>query len=212
MDDSVELYERLAPFYDLMSRVLLLPFGGDTRFRTRVVDAWAIHPGDRVLELGCGTGLMTRLLVDRGAHVTSVDRSPPMMARARLRAPEATFVEGDVLGYATPPVFDRVILSYILHELDHAGRARALAAARAALVPGGLIGVVDFDGQAREPVRALLELYLRVAEPPSARAWARGFKGELAAAGLEIVRSAQVGWGTARVALVAPSHRSGSTP
>ncbi|MDX2087379.1 MAG: class I SAM-dependent methyltransferase [Kofleriaceae bacterium] len=197
-----ELYERLAPYYDWMSRALLFPFGGDTRFRRRVVDAWRIRSGDRVLELGCGTGLMTRQLLDRGASVTAVDRSRPMLARARTRAPEATFVEDDVTSYVPSGHYDRVVLSYILHELEEHERSTALTLAREALAPGGLVGVVDFDDSAREPVRTLIDLYLRMAEPPSARAWAMtGFRRELAAAGLAIVHSAPVGWGTARVGL-----------
>lgn len=200
-----DLYARLAPFYDLMSRGLLAPFGGDTRFRTRVVDAWSIRPGDRVLELGCGTGLMTRLLLDRGAVVTGVDRSRPMLARATARAPEATLLEHDVPTFAPTGAFDRVILSYLLHELDRESRAATLVMARDALAPGGMVGLVDFDHSAREPVRTLIDLYLRVAEPPSAREWARdGYRAEIAAAGLRVVRSEPVGWGTARAGLLAP--------
>lgn len=199
-----DLYTRLAPFYDWMSRGLLAPFGGDTRFRTDVVDAWSIRAGDRVLELGCGTGLMTRQLLDRGARVTGVDRSAPMLARARMRAPEATYIQHDVPTFRSDETYDRVILSYILHELDRDQRASTLAMARDALAPGGFVGIVDFDDSAREPVRTLIDLYLRVAEPPSAREWARdGFRTEVPAAGLRVIRSAAVGWGTARSGLLA---------
>ena len=202
MQETADLYERLAPFYDWMSRGLLAPFGGDTRFRKRVVSAWDIRPGDHVLELGCGTGLMTRQLIDRGGIVTAVDRSEPMLSRARRRAPEATFVTSDVTTFATDDRFDRVVLSYILHELDAPARATALSLAKSALAPRGLVGIVDFDDSARQPVRTLIDLYLRVAEPPSAREWAKhGFGQELAAVGLRIVHTAPVGWGTARVAL-----------
>jgi ubiquinone/menaquinone biosynthesis C-methylase UbiE len=201
---ETDLYTRLAPFYDWMSRGLLAPFGGDTRFRIGVVDLWSIRPGDRVLELGCGTGLMTRQLLDRGAIVTGVDRSIPMLARARKRAPEATLVEHDVPTYKPDGVYDRVICSYILHELDRDQRATTLVMARDALAPGGLVGVVDFDDSARQPVRTLIDLYLRVAEPPSAREWARdGFRAEVSAAGLRVIRSEAVGWGTARAGLLA---------
>lgn len=210
---ATDLYTRLAPFYDWMSKGLLAPFGGDTRFRAEVIDTWSIRSGDRILELGCGTGLMTRQLLDRGAIVTCVDRSPPMLARARKRAPEATFVEHDVPTFAPRGTYDRVILSYILHELDRDARRATLAMARAALAPGGLVGIVDFDDGAREPVRTLIDLYLRVAEPPSAREWARdGLRDEVAGAGLRVVRSCAVGWGTARAGLLAPTYSSGSTP
>lgn len=204
MQAGPDLYKRLAPFYDWMSRGLLAPFGGDTRFRNEVVDAWSVRAGDRVLELGCGTGLMTRILLQRGAVVTGVDRSAPMLVRAKARAPYATFIRTDVTAFRPEGTFDRVILSYILHELDSPARHAALALARAALAPGGMVGVVDFDAGARQPVRTLIDLYLRVAEPPSAREWAaNGFSHELAAAGLNVIRSQPVGWGTARVGLAA---------
>ncbi|NVB80121.1 MAG: methyltransferase domain-containing protein [Kofleriaceae bacterium] len=199
-----DLYRRLAPFYDMMSRGLLAPFGGDTRFRQRAVDAWDIRPGQRVLELGCGTGLMTKLLVERGATVTAVDRSAPMLARAKKREPAATYVEADLRGFRPTETYDRVVLSYVLHELTADARATTLELARDALAPGGLVGIVDFDDSARQPVRTLIGLYMRVAEPPSAREWAaHGFRDEVAAAGLVTVRSEPVGWGTGRVGLLA---------
>ncbi|HEY4178783.1 MAG TPA: methyltransferase domain-containing protein [Kofleriaceae bacterium] len=204
--DSPELYERLAPYYDLMSRGLLAPFGGDTYFRKTVVNAWSIRPGDRVLELGCGTGLMTRILLDRGAVVTSVDRSAPMLARARRRAPEATFIEHDVTTFTPTDRYERVVLSYVLHELAQPQRAAVLATARAALAPFGSVCVVDFDtGDTRQPIRALLDAYLRFAEPPSARGWARdGFIHEVGAARFATLATKPVGWGTARLAVLVP--------
>jgi cyclopropane fatty-acyl-phospholipid synthase-like methyltransferase len=47
--------------------------------------ATRVAAGDRVLELGCATGLMTAHLADQGARVTGVDRSGPYLARARER-------------------------------------------------------------------------------------------------------------------------------
>ncbi|HEY4057476.1 MAG TPA: methyltransferase domain-containing protein [Kofleriaceae bacterium] len=203
--DSPALYERLAPYYDLMSRGLLVPFGGDTYFRKTVVNAWSIRPGDRVLELGCGTGLMTRILLDRGAVVTSVDRSRPMLARANRRAPEATFIEHDVTTFAPTDRYERVVLSYVLHELTEQQRAAVLAIARAALAPFGTVCVVDFDAGASRVVRPFIDAYLRAAEPPSAREWAdRGFIREVAAAGFATMHTKPVAWGTARLAVLVP--------
>jgi ubiquinone/menaquinone biosynthesis C-methylase UbiE len=54
------------------------------------------EPGERALDAGCGTGIYTRRLVGRGAIVTGIDRDPEMLAAARLKAPSATFIEGEI--------------------------------------------------------------------------------------------------------------------
>lgn len=54
------------------------------------------RPGERALDAGCGTGLYTRRLAERGATVTGVDADPEMLTSARLKAPTAKLVEGDV--------------------------------------------------------------------------------------------------------------------
>ena len=52
-----------------------------------------VEPGDRIVEIGCGVGRVTRHLVDRGATVTAVDVSPRMLARARELNPKLANVE-----------------------------------------------------------------------------------------------------------------------
>jgi len=56
----------------------------------------AVRPGERALDAGCGTGIYTRRLAERGARVTGVDTDPEMLAAARIKAPAATLVEADV--------------------------------------------------------------------------------------------------------------------
>ena len=162
-------YDRLAPFYDWMAWSLLLPFGGEDRFRGRVIEALQLSPGDRVLELGVGTGAMTRRLLDAGAYVTGIDLAEPMLARARRRAPEADLRKADILSFRPGPTFDQVLLAFVLHEMNPIVRRGALATAVRALKPGGRLVVLDFDGQARFPIDPVFRLYLRVAEPEVGR-------------------------------------------
>ena len=64
----------------------------------RLLDLVSPQPGERVLDLACGTGAVTRRLVERtapGGEVTGLDPSEPMLAVARETVPAATFVEGD---------------------------------------------------------------------------------------------------------------------
>lgn len=208
MNPDEDLYVRLAPYYDWMSRALLAPFGGDHAFRKRVIATWDIRPGQRVLELGCGTGLMTQHLIRAGADVTAVDRSPDMLARARRRAPEASYLEQDLNRLEVTGSFDRVIISYVLHELSEQLRQVVLAAARDKLSDAGRVAIVDFELGQPGVVRAALAWYLRWAEPPSASSWATsGFRDEVTRANLVVESSRPVGWGTARSALLRPLAR-----
>ncbi|MEZ0578906.1 trans-aconitate 2-methyltransferase [Nocardioides sp. MH1] len=74
----------------------------------------------RVVDLGCGTGTLTRLLVDEGYDVDGLDYSPEMIRRARAKVPEATFVEGDA---ARPDLerggYDVVLCRHVLWAMSN---------------------------------------------------------------------------------------------
>jgi ubiquinone/menaquinone biosynthesis C-methylase UbiE len=99
--------------------------------------------GARVLDVGCGTGRLVAALSDRGAKTTGIDPSPEMLAVARRKRPESTFVEGraEHLPFASGS-FDRVVYALVVHLLD---RAAAFAEAHRVLAGGGTIAVVTFD-------------------------------------------------------------------
>src|SRR4051794_33971594 len=62
--------------------------------RRAILEALALGPEDRLLEIGCGGGLLLRDALAAGAAVTGVDHSPHMVALPRERAPGAGGVEG----------------------------------------------------------------------------------------------------------------------
>lgn len=84
----------------------------------------AARPGERALDAGCGTGIYTRRLAERGARVTGVDTNPEMLAAARIKAPAATLVEADVtdLPFADAE-FDLGLAVTLLCFVDDPGRA-----------------------------------------------------------------------------------------
>src|SRR6185436_548518 len=133
----------VAAGYDLLNTFLWLP-GGSDRLRRRFVASLGIEPGDRVLELGCGTGLVTRHLGATGADVVALDRAPAMLAAARRRAPHAAFIAGDVRAAAVEGPFDRVVLAFILHELAPDVRADVLRRSADVLAPEGSIGILEW--------------------------------------------------------------------
>lgn len=115
------------------------------------------EPPARALDLGCGTGELTRLLARRSGEAIGVDLSGEMIARARAAtAPDlrATYVQGDFRDAPAPGErFDVVTAVAALHHLPIA-EALALAAAR--VRPGGILLVVDLlDPRLPRPIRRL---------------------------------------------------------
>lgn len=178
----------LAAAYDAVNAAIFLPAGGSRRLRQSLVDALAVRPGQRVLELGCGTGQVTARLLAVGAHVVAVDELPAMLARARRRAPRATFVEGDAVDADVGGDYDLVVLSFVLHNFDADGRIRLLRRAEAALTETGRIGVLDWARPHGRIRGALWGRFLNLLEPaPTAQEVLAGaLDTDIPAAGLQV--------------------------
>ena len=110
--------------------------------------------GGVVVELGCGSGLLTRHLVDAGHHVIATDASPAMLALARQTAPDAHSVLQVVLPDDPIPDADAIVgVGHVLNYLpDEASVDRALVDIAGALHPGGVLAIDLCDlhwGEAR---------------------------------------------------------------
>jgi ubiquinone/menaquinone biosynthesis C-methylase UbiE len=106
-----------------------------------IVDALNVRPGDRVLEIGCGHGVAATYVLERGAHLTAIDRSPKMIAaaaRRNARFEHAEFLVASLedvdLGERRYDVIFAVRVGLFHREPD---RARALA--ERWLAPGGTL-------------------------------------------------------------------------
>jgi demethylmenaquinone methyltransferase / 2-methoxy-6-polyprenyl-1,4-benzoquinol methylase len=89
------MFDRVAPVYDLMNRVMTA--GLDGRWRAVTANE-AVRPGDRVLDACCGTGDLAVAALRAGAgEVVGLDFSERMLARARAKAPTLEWVRGDLL-------------------------------------------------------------------------------------------------------------------
>ena len=113
----MKLLEQTPAKYDRGMRVITL--GRVDRIKREIAAGW-VEPGHSVLELGCGTGSLARLMTERGADVTGIDISEPMLAVAREVAPAAkvmhlTATEIERLGESC---FDRIVATLSLSELS----------------------------------------------------------------------------------------------
>jgi SAM-dependent methyltransferase len=96
-----------------------------------------------VLELGCGSGLLTRHLLDAGHRVIATDASPAMVELTRQTAPDAEEIGVLVLPDDPLPDADAVVsVGHVLSYLDSEEQIhRALAAAADALLPAGVLAI-----------------------------------------------------------------------
>lgn len=98
-----------------------------------VVELLAPRAGERILDLGCGDGVLTEMLIGFGAEVVGVDASPEMVAAAKARGVDARVMDGQALAFDGE--FDAVFSNAALHwMLDPAAVARGVFKA---LKPGG---------------------------------------------------------------------------
>jgi trans-aconitate methyltransferase len=100
--------------------------------------------GERILDLGCGTGQLTSEIAQCGAHVSGLDYSADMLADARKNFPELAFILGDAANFNFPEPFDAVFSNAVLHWVKDA--EGAVASIARALRPGGRF-VAEFGGK-----------------------------------------------------------------
>ena len=133
------MFDRIAPVYDAMNR--LMTAGLDQRWRRATVDA-VVRPGDRVLDACCGTGDLAVAAAAAGGKVTGVDFSRRMLDRARRKAPEIEWIEGDALALPFEDgAFDAVTVGFGVRNLaDLEGGLREL---RRVLRPGGQLAILE---------------------------------------------------------------------
>lgn len=106
----------------------------------------ALQPqaGERILDLGCGTGQLTACIADAGAEVLGVDSSPEMIREARANYPKLEFRVDDARRFSVESRFDAVFSNAMLHWiLDAEAVIRQVALA---LRPGGRF-VAEFGGR-----------------------------------------------------------------
>ena len=137
--DVRTMFDRIAPVYDVMNRAMTA--GLDRGWR-RLTARAVVAPGDRVLDVCCGTGDLALAARDEGGRVTALDFSPRMLERARRKSSEVDWVQGDLLALPfADGVFDAVTVGFGLRNVTDLDRA--LSELRRVLRPGGTLGILE---------------------------------------------------------------------
>jgi len=145
-------FRSLTRFYDRVLRATLK----EEKFKVLLVEQARVRPGQRVLDLGCGTGTLT-ILVKKAAPAATVvglDGDPEALALAREKAArEGVEIEfQEALAWEAPfepASFDRVVSSLVFHHLTTENKQRTLRKIRDWLRPGGELHVADW-GRAQD--------------------------------------------------------------
>jgi ubiquinone/menaquinone biosynthesis C-methylase UbiE len=122
---------------------------GFRHLRDRIVEIARPLSGETVVDVGCGTGLLTLAIAHRVGRVWAVDSSPAMVDYLRTKASSAELhnVEMVLASADSLPLVDEVadvvISNYCLHELPHPAKERALGEAIRVLKPGGRLVIGD---------------------------------------------------------------------
>jgi demethylmenaquinone methyltransferase/2-methoxy-6-polyprenyl-1,4-benzoquinol methylase len=131
------MFDRIAPRYDLVNRVMT--FRLDVGWRRAAVDALALVPDSRVLDLACGTGDLCRELERVPYTTVGVDFSFGMLDQARTDAP---LVQGDALRLPVPDhAVDGVTCGFALRNF--ADLAGFFAEVARVLRPGGRAALLE---------------------------------------------------------------------
>jgi demethylmenaquinone methyltransferase / 2-methoxy-6-polyprenyl-1,4-benzoquinol methylase len=147
------MFDRIAPVYDAMNRVMTA--GLDGRWR-RETAAAVVSPGASVLDACCGTGDLALAGLRAGGHVTGLDFSERMLERARRKSGEIEWVRGDALTLPFDDAsFDAATVGFGVRNL--ADLERGVAELRRVLRPGGRLGILEITRP-----RGLLAPFYRV--------------------------------------------------
>jgi demethylmenaquinone methyltransferase/2-methoxy-6-polyprenyl-1,4-benzoquinol methylase len=155
--DAVQsMFDRIAPRYDLLNRLVSL--GLDQGWRRRALAKIDVGPGDRVVDLACGTGDLCEQSRVRGANVTGVDFAGEMLRAAQLRGVPTEFVKADAASLPMPDAsVDVVTCGFALRNF--VSLPEVFAEVARILKPGGRFAFIEVDRPESAFVRAVHSLY-----------------------------------------------------
>lgn len=151
-----QMFDRIAPRYDLMNR--LLTGGLDQRWRRKLLSRVAVGDGDRIVDVACGTGDLAELARKRGAFVLGVDFAFEMLRGAARRQVTPALVCGDAARLPLPDAWASVVTcgfalrNFVALPPVFQEMARVLE-------PGGRLAILEVDRPESAWVARIHSLY-----------------------------------------------------
>ncbi len=166
----IETYRKKAKHYDFTSRFYPVPGYPQQAQRLRAVEALGLSPGDRVVDLACGTGLNFPLLegvIGPEGSIVGVDLTDAMLAQAQDRIEtngwrNISLVQADAASFDFPTGVDAILSTYALSQVPEC--ADVIAHGATALSGGGRWVVLDLKVPDNTP-RRLAQLGTAVVRP-----------------------------------------------
>lgn len=153
----------LTPLFDPLLRYIM----HEETFKQRLVDQANPQPGERILDLGCGTGTLVIMIQRRqpAAEIIGLDGDDQVLEIARQKAMQAGLTAirwdkglADNLSYPAD-TFDKVVSSLMLHHLTLPDKRRAFQEVFRVLKPGGSFHIADF-GQPHDGLMRFVARYM----------------------------------------------------
>ncbi len=181
----------------------LLTLGTLTKIKRQIAEH--THSGNHVLDLGCGTGTLAQMCIERGAVVMGVDANSGMLAVAKRNSPSANFLNislGNLDEHLGDESFDIILSTLAFSELTRAERIHVLKQIKRILRNGGTVLI----GDEIIPEKILAKwLYYAFRIPMRLLTWVvtqtttnaiSNFDDDVREAGMKIVNSKSFMWGT----------------
>jgi len=183
---------RIACIYDPLVRLISFFFGGEESLRRLTIDKMDLKPGQKSLDVCCGTGTLCAMIAEAtgsDGEVVGIDLSENMLKKAEKRREgniRFCCANAEEIPYADR-YFDRASVTFGLHEMPHSVRMNVLREMRRVLKPGGKIIVLDYAYPKRTLAVPIFKVWMLV-EGETARDFIRrGLSSMIEDAGFDVI-------------------------